>query len=52
MPRTSCGGNVRVIVAIIEVDAIDKILECVGLGSDPPKGQALTKEEYVYEGFY
>ena len=47
-----CGGNVRVIAAIMEADAISKILEHVGLGSDPPKGQSLAKEEYVYESFY
>ncbi len=47
-----CGGNVRVIAAIMEADAISKILDHVGLGSDPPKGQTLTKEEYLYESFY
>ncbi|SMF63354.1 Putative transposase [Pseudobacteriovorax antillogorgiicola] len=29
-----------------------RVIKHVGLGSDPPKGQTLTKEEYVYEGFY
>ncbi|NRA63235.1 MAG: transposase [Pseudobacteriovorax sp.] len=48
----SCGGSVRVIAAIMEADAISKILEHVGLGVDPPRGQALTKTEYVYESFY
>ncbi|SMF84508.1 transposase [Pseudobacteriovorax antillogorgiicola] len=47
-----CGGRVRVIAAIMEVEAITKILNHVGLGSDPPKGQFLTKEEHVYESFY
>ncbi len=47
-----CGGRVRVIAAIMELEAIIKILNHVGLGSDLPKGQTLTKEEYVYESFY
>ena len=47
-----CGGRVRVIAAIMEVEAIIKILNHVGLGSDPPEGQSFAKEEYVYEVFY
>ena len=39
------------IAAIMGVEAIGKILDHVGLGSDPPKGQFLTNEEYVYESF-
>ena len=47
-----CGGRVRVIAAIMEVEIINKILNHVGLGSDPPNGQTLAEEEYVYESFY
>lgn len=42
----------RVIAAIMTAGARSKILDHVGLGSDPPKGQFLTREEFVYEGFH
>ncbi|SMF27667.1 Putative transposase [Pseudobacteriovorax antillogorgiicola] len=47
-----CGGRVRVIAAIIETEAVFKILNHVGLGADPPQIGMKVDKEYVYESFY
>jgi len=47
-----CGGKVRVIAAIMGVEAIGKILDHVGLGSDPPQMRVKDDEAYTYESFY
>ncbi|SMF82370.1 transposase, partial [Pseudobacteriovorax antillogorgiicola] len=46
-----CGGSVRVIAAIMEANAINKILDHVGLGADPPQIGMKIDKEYVYESF-
>jgi len=47
-----CGGKVRVIAAISDVEAIEKILKHVGLGLDPPQVREKDDEAYTYESFY
>lgn len=47
-----CGGKVRVIAAIMGTEAVDKILDHLGLGSDPPEMRVKYDEAYTYESFY
>jgi len=46
-----CGGQVRVIAAIIRKEAIDEILGHLNLPTGPPKKAKPHGTEYVYESF-
>ena len=49
---SKCGGRVRVIAAIMDTEAIAKILDYVGLGTDPPQMLVKGDGDYTCQNFY